>query len=207
MKIAVLDIDDVSFNLRDGMLAALNKHSGMNLVHDDWTDYNLHGRYGITLQDFFDILIKEKVVENSDPEPWLRTFTHTLVHNGYQVDFLSARGWHPNAMEITKMKLTLYGIPHHNVNLVPIECKKHEFVKENYGSIELIVEDSPTHFHEIFVEHKLSNNGVLIERPWNKNYRQQNSHISFHFWKSIEQFVKLQRTMERPAIQYMGTIN
>ncbi|MFA5670180.1 MAG: hypothetical protein WC967_13140 [Balneolaceae bacterium] len=201
MKIAVLDIDDVSFNLRDGMLAALNKHTGKNMTHDDWHDYNLHGRYGITLQDFFDILHKENVVENSTPEPCINVFTKTLKHNGYKVDFLSARGWHKDALNVTRNAFDEHKVYYDTIHLVDISESKKEFIQRTYGKIDLIVEDSPTHFHSIFIEHELSHNGILINRPWNKLYREENSHCSDHYWESLEQLCRLQTAWEKLPVQ------
>ena len=62
--IALVDLDDTLGDLKNPMMDALNRVTGKNIHWSSWTTFNVPELYKISENDFMDILIDQKVIEN-----------------------------------------------------------------------------------------------------------------------------------------------
>lgn len=188
-KTAIIDVDDTLFNLRDPMCEALNAYTGKNIHHTEWDSYDLHGKYGLSLDEFFYALTLHQALENSKPEPECKNFLRTLKPV-YSTVLLTARGWHPYGGAITKGVLLTHGIGWLFIECLNLgECKA-DHIKNYYGDVGLFVEDNPKHFDSV-LKQGLSEKCFLIERPWNADYRNKNPDLANMFVKSLDDIGKL----------------
>lgn len=168
MRVAALDIDDSLADLRNPLMHALNQYTGKDIHWNDWDVYDLAKIYGMTIPDFRACLIESDALRKAKPMEDSINFCQHLIDNNYIVLMVTARGWHPQAVELTKQWLEEYKIPYHDLYVTKLNQSKYKAI-EKYGVIDLAVDDA---FENIknYKESGMVRHPVLFHHPWNKNH-------------------------------------
>ncbi len=152
------DIDDTLCHFAQAAVDAMNKVYGKNFQVPD--NYQIHTMYGVSLQDFFLVLLKEHVYETLEPFDDSAALLNNLLNANINLVFVTARsGMGPYAYSITK-------------NWIKSKLKVHDFElfiqhpkipKVNYldSSVEVFVEDNFDHLKHF------TGKKFLVNQPWN----------------------------------------
>ena len=168
MRVAAIDIDDTLANLRDPLMRALNEYTGKDIHWEDWDVYDLSHIYGMTVADFKACLIESDVLREAKPMVDSINFCQHLIDNNYLVLMVTARGWHPQAEELTKQWLEEFNVPYHDLYITKHNESKYKAI-EKYGVIDLAVDDSIKNITD-YKESGMVRHPVLFHHPWNKNH-------------------------------------
>lgn len=164
-KTLVLDADDTICNFRHGAMIALNTETGKNIHWKSWDTYNLQNVYDMPREKFLDILIQHKVIETIEPHLEAKEIMQLAKDNGYRIVILTARGWHPNAKQITESWLVQHSLPFDEAVVTSLEDCKAEVLRK-LGKVHIAVDDNAKHCTAFSncdnIEH-----AFLYDQPWN----------------------------------------
>jgi uncharacterized HAD superfamily protein len=100
------------------------------------------------------------------PHDGLIEVTAILKARGYNVEFVTARGWCPDAYDITKKWLDDHYVSYDRINIVPLfECK--ERVTRHIENIALFVDDRYDHCTAMMNSGRVKHT-LLYSQPWNE---------------------------------------
>lgn len=164
----IFDCDDVVLNLRDRMQSALTLYTGTDIPWEKWEYFHLPYVYPeLSIMDIQAALIEHEAIENCKPEPGIHDVFELVSSLGFDIKILTARGWHPNAYQITTDSLNDAGLLHYisEISIVPLQQCKSETVRRYNTHTFAIVEDNHDNLNAIspYVDHSF-----LIDRPWNR---------------------------------------
>ena len=145
-KRAVVDLDDTLGYFRREVMEALNSITNTKSHYSDWTTNVAENNYPIT--DFLDIVYKLKLSEKARPHPEAAAFMNFLRVSGVEVTVLTARGWHPNAEEISRTWLNDNRIHFDNLIVCGLEECKADYIR-NMDNVLLFVDDSQKHCNAV----------------------------------------------------------
>lgn len=172
----VLDLDDVLANLRQSLYEALHRVSGVDRHWSDWTHYDLRRHFPPVAHELDRVLIEQRALESCAPEPGAAELTRTLRARGVAVAIVTARGWHPQARELTRQWLHDHGIAFDRLDVVALGGNKVE-ITSRMEQVALAVDDHPAHVDR----YRQSGLPVLMmDRPWNREHphRPRIHHVS-----------------------------
>jgi uncharacterized HAD superfamily protein len=166
-KSIVLDIDDTVGNLKERLQEIYRRATGnQEIKYTDWSDYNAKDRYGITSDQLSQLFIEDNSLALMKPHDGLIEVTAILKARGYNVEFVTARGWCPDAYDITKKWLDDHYVSYDRINIVPLfECK--ERVTRHIENIALFVDDRYDHCTAMMNSGRVKHT-LLYSQPWNK---------------------------------------
>lgn len=167
IKTVIFDIDDTVGDLKSRLQEIYRRATGNpDISWNDWTDYNAKDRYGITSDQLSELFIEDNALELMKPHEGLIEVTAILKSRGYNVEFVTARGWCPGAYDITKKWLDDHYVSYDRINIVPLfECK--ERVTRHIENIELFVDDRYDHCTAMMNSGRVKHT-LLYSQPWNK---------------------------------------
>ena len=119
----------------------------------------------ISNEEFFKLLNDSDIIKIMDPKPDASFVTNELHQRGYQIVFVTARGWHSDMVKITTEWLQKHDIYYDQVEFVHVGESKLGKIK-GYKNVKLIIEDNVKHILE------LRDNGyhtVAVDGSWNKS--------------------------------------
>lgn len=165
----VLDIDDTVGNLKERLQGIYQRHTGDTTIsYEDWVEYNSKDRYGIDSDTLGDLFIADQSLELLKPHDGLVEVTAMIKARGYRIEFVTARGWCPNAYDITKKWLDDNFVSYDRINIVPLfECK--ERVTRHIDNIVLFVDDRYDHCVAMKNSGRVGKT-LLYSQPWNRKY-------------------------------------
>lgn len=168
-KSIVLDIDDTVGNLKERLQEIYRRATGnQEIKYTDWSDYNAKDRYGITSEQLSQLFIDDNSLELMKPHEGVIEVTALLKARGYNIEFVTARGWCPGAYEITKKWLDDHFITYDRINIVPLfQCK--EEATRHIDSIELFVDDRIDHCEAMVASGRVGK-ALLFGQPWNEHF-------------------------------------
>lgn len=158
------DLDDVLANLRDPLMCALNRRTGLDWHWNDWTEYRLTERYRASVADIQRWVVDDAVLEQATPEPGARACVEAARSAGYRVAVVTARAWHPKGEALTRGWLADHGFQVDALHLVPIFSEKASTLRA-LGSVRHYVDDHADHLHPA---RGLVQRLHLMDRPWNR---------------------------------------
>ncbi len=161
----IADLDDTLLNLKVPLMQALNLKTNKNIHWKDWDGHNLEKLYGISRTDFIDMMIESKVIERALPIPGVRESLQKIKDKGYEIHIITARGWHPNGMEITKQWLDENNYVYDTINIVKLGASKSD-VMDTIKNARYIVDDNEDNCNEVIAR---GYDAYLIEMPWHTN--------------------------------------
>jgi 5'(3')-deoxyribonucleotidase len=163
----VFDLDDTLANLREHLMAMLNRRTGRAIHWNDWRRYELVSVYGASVEQILDWVLKDRVLEAAHLEPHAVEAVRAAREAGYRIAVVTARGWHPRGEAITRGWLEANGIAVDALHLVAAFGSKAE-VLARMGPVRHFVDDHAGHLHPA---RGLPSVGEthLIDRPWNRD--------------------------------------
>ena len=165
-KTVIFDLDDSVGIFCIPCAKILNEHTGLNIDSNDWGhDTDLCKLYNISNEEFFKLLNDSDIIKIMDPKPDASFVTNELHQRGYQIVFVTARGWHSDMVKITTEWLQKHDIYYDQVEFVHVGESKLGKIK-GYKNVKLIIEDNVKHILE------LRDNGyhtVAVDGSWNKS--------------------------------------
>lgn len=129
--IAILDLDDSLLDLETPLFEAFPAISNIKGEH------RYHSRSNI-----LDIIIKHKLLEKLKPFNQTINFINRLKENNIEIVLVTARGWYPNAYNITKNNLSSHNIYFDELIICDLNENKGKFLNKNDRYI-LSLEDNP----------------------------------------------------------------
>ena len=180
LTMVVLDLDGTLCNTHEAIRAALRAALGRDLACEEWTDYALAARYGITPAELHTILRLHEVLQNAAIEPGARDAILELRELGHPIGVVSGRGWHPDGIKLTRDWLSDQRLPLDFVQIVAArgsfrgradpsaieKCRAISMLTKGHGPIDAYVEDFVEHLGRAHVA-GLVHTPVVFSRPWN----------------------------------------
>lgn len=162
-KEIALDLDDTLLNLKVPLMTALNLHTNKAIHWKDWAGSNLEEIYGVTAEEFIDIMIKGQVIERALPIPGVREALQRLRYKGYNIHIITARGWHPEGYSVTKEWLDENSFPYDTINIVKLGSNKAD-VMDEIANVNCLIDDNEKNCNEVISR---GYDAYLIAMPWN----------------------------------------
>lgn len=166
MATVILDLDDVLGNLREALYRTLIRHSTHDRHWNDWHHYDLSLHFPDVADRLDDLLMAEATLENCEPEPGAAAATRRLRDEGFGLAVITARGWHPNALNLTRAWLESHEFAFDSLAVVPLGGDKLSCIAA-LESIRLAVDDHPRHIDRY---RGAGIPAVMISRPWNRHH-------------------------------------
>ena len=165
-KTIILDIDDTIADLKSLLCKEINEHTGENIPCDEWKSFYITNIYKtIDLPTFYDIIIKNKVLERIKPYDSTKSTMDMLYNLGYNLVLISSRSYHPNAYELTENWLNEHKLPFDHLHISG-DIKKSEFANR-YQHVILSVDDNLDN-NEDYRKHSNNESVLLMDQPWNR---------------------------------------
>jgi uncharacterized HAD superfamily protein len=169
-RIAVVDLDDTIVALVPELIKVCNAMTGMSITEKDWTQYDAYAIYGITPKEYWDVCIREHILENARPISGAIAAMWELYGKGYELRYLTARGWHPNGFEISKNWLLNWWFPFDHkatLHVVNLGDSKAEYIRKEWRKVKIAIDDNANHINTI-LDDDVAERVFLINQPWNK---------------------------------------
>lgn len=147
-KCLAIDLDDTICFLKTPLMQALNLHTGKNIHWKEWNTWHIENMYGITSDEFTQVMIDGHVIERALPIPGVREALLQIKSKGYKLHIITARGWHPNGMDVTKRWFEENNIPYDTINIVPIDGSK-SAIMNKFKNLKYLVDDSAHNCEEV----------------------------------------------------------
>lgn len=168
-KTVIFDIDDTIGDLKTRLQGIYRKHTGDDTISfNDWTDYHVHDRHGISFDGLSQLFIEDKSLELMKPHEGIIEVTAILKARGYNIEFVTARGWLPGAYDVTKKWLDDNFVTYDRINIVPLfQCK--EEATRHIENIILFVDDRYDHCTAMQESGRVQKT-LLYSQPWNTKW-------------------------------------
>lgn len=171
-KLFIFDVDDVIYDLKHTIQNALKIETGKDIHSDDWYSFNLADVYDVDMKIIFDSFHEHDILRNGVLNFDIYKVIDYLKKSDIETLALTARGWHPEGDEITKMFFKANEIEIDNIKVIQHHESKAEFINKlkDYDILGY-VDDNSSHIHNtnLLVGDKV-NSYFLKNQPWNKNY-------------------------------------
>ncbi|MFP8965314.1 hypothetical protein ACKC9G_01855 [Pokkaliibacter sp. CJK22405] len=165
--VIVLDIDDVLTVTRDKVYEALKLATGRDIHWREWSEYDLRPRFELSHEEVMDVFNEHDIINQVTPEPDAKPFIDACKSAGYSVVALTARGWHPNAVEDTRAYFERYALAVDDVHVCTPAEDKADYIR-HLGNVHLYVDDHLRHITQVLARTTNVGQCVLMDRPWNQ---------------------------------------
>jgi FMN phosphatase YigB (HAD superfamily) len=162
----VFDLDDTLANLREHLMAMLNRRTGRSIHWTDWRRYELVSVYGASVEQILEWVLADRVLEAATLEPDAPEVVAAARRAGYRVAVVTARGWHPRGKAITRGWLRRHGLEVDALHLVEAFGSKAE-VLARLGGVRHYIDDHAGHLHPARALPGVQD-VHLLDRPWNR---------------------------------------
>jgi 5'(3')-deoxyribonucleotidase len=177
-NVCIIDLDDTLGDLKNPMMQALNRSTGKTLHWRDWDTYDVPDIYDISHTKFLEILIDEHVIESTIIHDSSYEFLDKLNTMDYHVALITARGWHPNGVDITEKWITSHNLNIGELIVVDANQSKTDVINK-FGIIDFSVDDRIKHCRE-YTQYGKVNNVILYDAPWNTHMTRWNPYWGGH---------------------------
>jgi len=162
----LLDLDDVLAKLRETLYQIMSQATGIDKHWDNWHHYDLTEHFSIANEALNDILLREQALEKALPEPGAIELTQQLMAMGFTLVVITARGWHPQAHQLTQDWLLQHGFHFDHLHVVELGGNKLDVLLP-YDDICLAVDDHPKNVQRYL---SIGIPTLMPHMPWNVNY-------------------------------------
>ena len=167
-KQVILDLDDVQADLFSDLRKQFNKHMGVYKKERDFTTFDITQVYeGLDMSTFYLVLEDAGVIERLRPLEGAVEATQRMSKLGYQINVVTARGWHSDGLKASQDWLEKHGFYFDRLSISDPNTSKKDVYKHFAGHFDLIVDD-----HVKNIDHALDSglfeSVALISRPWNE---------------------------------------
>ena len=205
-KIIICDVDDTIAQLSQDATTLCNSLTKRNVHPNDWHTYDVETIFSLPQEDYFNAAIKTKLLESLQPVYGAQDTLHGLCQSGYDVYYVTARSWHPDAYNVTLEWLRFHRFPilrtayQDCLHIVPLGCNKATYVKDNINrdNVTIAVDDNPEQVKN-YVEaksgsKKLCDYTFLIDQPWNASESDLNLYRVKHITQLANPFIYTKQT-------------
>lgn len=162
----IFDLDDTLADMKTVLCDSLNEFTGLKLHWSQWNSFNLITTYKITENDFYDIIIENKILENLKPFKNTQRVLKQLKERDYNINIITSRNYHPLAKKLTSEWFEKNSIPFDRIDISGHGLKKSLFIP-NSGAV-LAVDDNIDNCIDI-KNSMLVSSTHLMTMPWNLN--------------------------------------
>ena len=167
MKTIVLDCDDVLANARIPFAEVISNKTNRFVHFSEWNRWEACvENHNITFDDIIPQILLTKVLEKLEPEVGAAIVTNMFKLLGYRIVVVSARGFHPNAYNVTHNWLNKHNITFDELIITPQNGNKAEVISK-LGEVELFVDDNIRNVLSVSGLDNV-NQSVVMNMPWNK---------------------------------------
>lgn len=170
-KLFIFDIDDVIYDLKSMMYEALKEHTGKDIHHDTWKTLNMNEVFDLDYKEVVDVFLKHDVLRSGQLNFGIYPLLDYLKKNNIETKAVTARGWHPEADQITQAFFEEHDIQMGGIKVIKYTEKKSEYIAQltDYNIVGY-VDDSDRHI----METKLACQGnvknyFIQDQPWNRH--------------------------------------
>ena len=168
-KVIVWDLDDTIADFAETVCGRLPAIDGRKADWRDWVDYDTCcGVFATSYAGFIDALIRSQVLEACTPLPGVRDIIAGFHARGCEQVMITARGWHPTAVEITEDWLVRHGLRGFFSAVQIVDGTKVDAINA-YGAIDTYVEDA-VHHVAAALDRCHVGRVVMRSRPWNARH-------------------------------------
>ena len=155
-KVCLVDLDDTLGDLKNPMMEALGKHTGVDIHWSTW--------------EAFDV---PKIHDSG------YSFINQLKMLGYYVVIITARGWHPDAFNLTDNWVREHNLNIDELLVIDNNQSKTDVIKK-FNNIAFSVDDRIRNCRD-YIQSGLADNVILYSAPWNHYMTRWN-----RFWKGYD---------------------
>ncbi len=164
-----IDIDDVIADLSEVLHPCLSKRYSNITPVDQWSDFNLAKMFGFNYRSFLEHIIEDNLLLTANPIAGSVQALKMIKDSGAQIVLITSRGYHPNAMEVTKQWLDMHDIPYDDLIIVQEgETKAQASVNKYPNGFQYMIDDNVFNLKHM-KDANLTRKTVLIDRPWNQS--------------------------------------
>lgn len=167
-KTICLDLDDTLGSLKERLQDIYRRElNDPSINYNDWANFGNGSaeRYGISHDRLLDLFVEDQSLELQAPHDGAIEVTAILKSMDYTIEIVTARGWHPNAYEVTRKWLDDNYISYDRINIVPLyDCK--ETVTRHIENIHLFVDDRVDHCTNMLNSGRVQS-CLVMAQPWN----------------------------------------
>lgn len=131
-KVALIDIDDTVADFLNPLMCNLNELTGKNIHWKEWSHLNLSEIYDISIGEFYECLSNGDILDTLPVTNGAYTLISTLKKLDYEINFVTARAWHPNGYEVTKNWLERNGLHFDKITITKFKVPKIDYVRHMY---------------------------------------------------------------------------
>lgn len=171
-KLFIFDVDDVIYELKKTIRAALADVTGKDIHPDLWHSFNLNEVYGVDIKDIFEAFHKHDILRTGELNTEIFPVVEYLRKNNIETMAVTARGWHPEANAITAALFADNNLGIDRIHVVEHHEKKSDYISQIKG-FEIVgyIDDNARHIKETReVCGGNIKNYFLKDQPWNKSY-------------------------------------
>lgn len=171
-KTIILDLDDTLGCLKSRLQEIYRRATGDNTIsYNDWDNYGHPNRYGISSEQLSELFIEDNSLQLMKPFEGAVEVTALMKSRGFNVEIVTARGWHPDGYNVTKKWLDDNYISYDRINIVPLfQCK--EEATRHIENVALFVDDRLDHCVNVYESGRIGKSLVLAQ-PWNRDYHDE----------------------------------
>jgi uncharacterized HAD superfamily protein len=171
-KLFIYDVDDVIYELKHTIRAALKDVTGKDIHPDLWHSFNLNEVYGVDIKDIFDSFHKHDILRTGELNKQIFPVMEYMKKNNIKTKAVTARGWHPEADAITSAFFEENKIGIDEIHVVQHHEKKSDYISQIKG-FEIVgyIDDNARHIKETREACGTTiKNYFLMDQPWNRSY-------------------------------------
>ncbi len=171
-KTVIFDLDDTLGDLKVRLQEIYRRTTGdQTISYEDWDNYGQPNRYGVTSEQLSELFIEDNSLGLMKPFDGAIEVTALMKSKGFNVEIVTARGWHPDGYAVTKKWLDDHYISYDRINIVPLfQCK--EETTRHIENVALFVDDRLDHCVNLFESGRIGKSLVLAQ-PWNREYTEE----------------------------------
>ena len=177
-KAFAIDMDDVTFNLKDMWAEKIYEDHGIYVSPKDWHTYSLSEVYkGYDDTKLLNTILKHDLFRKIPLMPNVKETLADIRSEGNKIVVVTARGWTYNSKQITLEALEEKGIKVDECHVVKVGESKGGILKQISEKFHLtgFVDDSKHHIHEAATRNDLNIKNLFLQhQKWNENYYHDN---------------------------------
>jgi hypothetical protein len=195
-NICLVDLDDTLIDLKEPMKWAMDSETGKDIPWQNWDHFDVPSIYGLSQDEFLELCIRHKVLENAIIHSQSHRFLQDLNNLGYYTVLITARGWHPQGKEITEQYIIDHNLEVDELILVGVDESKAELARK-FGNIKFTIDDRMKHCRE-YMKSGIVENVLLYDAPWNSYMSRLNPFVGgYDYHERIKNLHEIIRYLAR----------
>lgn len=172
-KTFVFDLDDTVVNYFAQQHIAIQEHYGLD--SSTFTTRETHNYLGITIGQWLKKIAEFRILEEAPPKVGAIELLTRLYSEGHSIYFVTCRGFHPRAVDVTLDWLNKY-IPNYKHTVYAIQLHEHkaDVIRKYITRVDYFFDDTLHHCKEV-KEAFPDTRCVLINMPWNEAHTEEQS--------------------------------